>query len=378
MKKNYFTILILLVSIISFAQDIEKKSTPKIYELTGSITLNDVVKANNAFIGDIPPTYFTDINNLYELLRKKGTLRLKNATLVISALPKNKVTLSFHRIELINSNIFINSNDINLICNEYKQTTSHIYSFNEEESHAQDGKNGVSLGENGGNGKDGLHSGNMFVFVTDKIFSPPGNIDYNLWGQSGGKGGNGNIGVTGADGARGRNCSDGGYQCNRGNSAGHPGENGGKGGNAGDGGDGGDGGKLTFRLHGYSEPYNQFFTFSSIGGNGNNSGVVGRGGNGGKGGRYGSTDCGAICQPYSRRNGADGKIGSSGLEGKNGENGNGQSLSRGTFNVQFLKSFLASWNDPAVKMDLTQEDLIITQSSDIKKGDSQISSLDQN
>ncbi|MFA6277638.1 MAG: hypothetical protein WC622_12855, partial [Pedobacter sp.] len=259
-----------------------EKSITDVHELTGSITLKDIKGANSVFVGDIPPTYFNDINELYTLLKGKGSLILKNAILNLKGIPGNKVTLSFHRIELINSEIYIHDTDVNLICNEYKQSNSHVRSFNESDINATDGKPGATSGQDGQNGSDGLSSGNFFVFVTDKIMASSGNIDFYLWGQNGGRGGNGNAGANGADGARGRNCSDGGYRCNAGNGAGHNGVNGGKGGNAGNGGNGGDGGKLTFRLHGVTEPYHQFFTFNGPNGLGGNPGSPAPGGIGGK------------------------------------------------------------------------------------------------
>lgn len=345
-------------------KELDKKS--KIYELTGNIQLSDIENANRAFVTAIPPDSFSNINGLYSQLAGKGTLRLKNAVLIINTIPDNKIMLSFHKLELLNSTIFLGSNDISIICNEYKQVGSDITSFKPENGYASDGADATSEGGDGSNGSEGLNSGSAFVFVTDKIVSPSGNINFNLWGQNGGQGGNGKYGKTGADGARGRNCSDGGYQCRRGNSSGHPGQNGGKGGNAGNGGNGGDAGKLEFRLHGFTEPYNHFFRFAGEGGLGNEPGTPGEGGKGGKGGRYGSTNCGRICEPYSFRNGPEGKRGSQGIEGIKGTDGNSQQLVKGNFNVQYLKQFLSSWGDPTKSIPENVEELSFTQLSGVQ------------
>lgn len=370
--KSAIIISFILMTTSVFAQTSPKKEASKkqVYELTGAINLQSISNANPAFVGDIPPSYFNDINELYTLLQEKGTLRLVNATLNLTGITKNKVTLSFHKIELINSEIYIQNNDVSIICNEYRQSNSHIQSFNESETSAQDGGAGSASGQDGANGENGLNSGNVFVFVTDKILASSGNIDYYLWGQNGGKGGNGNIGANGAEGSRGRNCSDGTYQCNRGNGAGNNGGKGGNGGNGGNGGEGGDAGKLTFKLFGSAEPYNQYFTYNGPNGVGGEYGNPAPGGFGGKGGKPGSSRCGSICEPYTNRSGNTGQNGADGIIGQVGANGTAKVLTRGTFNVDILKDFLTSWSDQNTKnkslAKSNDESLMIIQTSNFK------------
>lgn len=357
MRKFY--VVLFLISLSVGAQQKGAMATADTYELTGNITVGSITQKNPAFTTDVSPNSFSTINELYVLLKNKGSLRLKNAILNITGTPGDKITLSFHKLELIDSHIYIHSTDVNLICNEYRQVNSYVQSFNESDSYAADGNPGATAGASGQNGEDGKDSGNMFVFVTDKIKAAPGKIDYYLWGQNGGKGGNGNTGANGANGKKGRNCSSGGYHCKAGNGSGKNGQNGGAGGNAGNGGDGGNAGNLYFRLHGGSEPSDTFFTFSTYSGSGNIAGNPASGGTGGKGGKAGDRDCGAVCKPYRGRSGADGQTGPTGLAGSHGNDGVTGALSRGVFNVQYLKSFLTSWsNGPSTTNRVEEEEVI--------------------
>ncbi|MFA6276440.1 MAG: hypothetical protein WC622_06810, partial [Pedobacter sp.] len=80
-------------------------------------------------------------------------------------------------------------------------------------------------------------------------------------------------------------------------------------------------------------------------------------------GKPGSSRCGSICEPYTNRSGNNGLNGSVGLNGHMGNNGSAKVLTRGIFNVNFLKDFLSTWANGVKSAD--KDILMVIQSSGV-------------
>jgi hypothetical protein len=314
-------------------------------ELTGTLTIQSIQQAASVFLTPINPTDFADVNQLYAILKNRGTLTLKDATLTLP-INNEKFFIGAHKLILVNTKVYCNSTSTFILCNEYEHNTnSFINSFTSEFLSAKNGQNADSEGSSGKDGEHGLDGANVFCYVTDKVRTLGGTININLTGQNAGSGGKGMKGKKGEKGSTGRNCRDGNtpFDCGRGCGNGQTGKNGQQGGNGGDGGQGGDGGKFEFRFHGFSTPPDYFFTFSSSGGKGGLRGNFGIGGDGGDGGNAGSGSCRGChgsCKP-----GADGKPGANGSIGQNGKNGDNNFLLNSNFDVNYLKLFISNWNN---------------------------------
>jgi hypothetical protein len=313
-------------------------------ELSGNLTIQSIQQAASVFLTPIDPSTFSDINQLYTLLKNRGTLTLKNAILI---LPKNdpKIFIGVHRLILKNSKIYCNSTDTFILCNEYEHYESSINSFSPENITANNGESSTVEGNPGLDGEDGFSAANVFCFTTDEVKTDAIGINVNLTGQNAGNGGNGKDGKKGLKGRKGRNCETGDLpgDCESGCGDGHIGKTGQKGGDAGDGGNGGNGGKYEFRLHGYDISPDYFFRFTSNGGKFGYAGIVGDGGEGGDGGdagRFGCRHCNGICHPGPK--GIKGQIGNSGNKGLAGNN---NFLINSTFDVSFIKLFIHSWGN---------------------------------
>src|SRR5690606_10921447 len=181
-------------------------------ELTGNLTIQSLLDANSAFADLLNPNDFTTVNQLYSKLQSRGSLTLKNAILTLP-LNEEKVFFAFHKLNLVNSKIVVNSSNTAIICNEYEHEKSQIISFSGSNQTATDGGDGTENGQNGQVGNSGEDAASCVMFVTDKVKTIGGSISIDLTGQSGGKGGNGKVGAKGAKGRRGRNCSDGLFNC---------------------------------------------------------------------------------------------------------------------------------------------------------------------
>jgi hypothetical protein len=321
-------------------------------ELTGNLSMQSVLDAHALFGAILNPDDFTNVNQLYAKLQLRGSLTLKNATLTLPV-DDQKVFFAFHKLNLINSKIVLNSSNTTIVCNEYEHEKSQIISFLGNNQVAISGNDGNTSGENGHAGNNGLDAATCVMFVTDKVKTIGGPMSIDLTGQSGGKGGNGKAGGKGAQGARGRNCSSGTIDCRSGCGNGHRGERGGKGGDGGNGGDGGDGGKFEFRFHGYNTPSDYFFAFISNGGKGGYKGFGAAGGEGGEGGRAGASGC-TWCDGrcYS---GPAGEVGLKGADGFNGADGEKKHLINSNFDMNYIKSYLTLWNGEKLTKDLVFE-----------------------
>lgn len=321
-------------------------------ELTGNLTIQSLLEANAAFADTLNPNDFTTVNQLYLNLQSRGILTLKNAILTFPS-NEEKVFFAFHKLNLINSKIILNSSNTTIVCNEYEHEKSQIVSFSGNNQTADDGNNGETNGQNGQTGKSGLDAATCVLFVTDKVKTIGGPMSIDLTGQSGGNGGNGKSGAKGAKGANGRNCASGPIDCRSGCGNGHRGERGGKGGDGGNGGNGGNGGKFEFRFHGFSTPGDYFFSFISNGGKGGYKGFGAAGGEGGEGGnpgRSGCTWCEGRC--YSGPRGENGINGGNGI---NGEDGAKNYLVNSNFDMNYIKSYLTLWNGKKISGEIVFE-----------------------
>ncbi len=312
-------------------------------ELTGNLTIQSIQQSAATFLAPVAATTFVDVNQLYALLNGRGTLTLKNATLV---LPKDgqKFFLGAHKLILINSKIYCNSSDAFILCNEYEHNNSTINSFESQFSSAKNGQNAITDGNAGQDGENGLDAANIFCYVTDIVRTVSSTISINLTGQNAGNGGNGFKGKKGDKGSTGRNCRDGNtpFDCGRGCGNGNNGKPGQKGGDGGNGGHGGSGGKFEFRFHGFNTPPDYYFTFSSAGGKGGLGGYFGEGGDGGDGGNAGSgrcRGCHGSCLP-----GSQGHAGVAGTKGNSGLAGDTNYLLNSNFDISYLKLFIQNWN----------------------------------
>jgi hypothetical protein len=321
-------------------------------ELTGNLTIQSVLDAHATFVESMNQNDFTNVNQLYAKLQSRGSLTLRNAILT---LPQNaeKVFFGFHKLNLINSKIVLNSSNTTIVCNEYEHEKSQIISFVGNSQTANHGNNGTTNGENGQVGNSGIDAASCVMFVTDKVKTVGGPMSIDLTGQSGGNGGNGKTGAKGAKGGKGRNCSSGTIDCRSGCGNGHRGERGGKGGDGGDGGNGGDGGKFEFRFYGFSTPSDYFFSFISNGGKGGYKGFGSTGGEGGDGGNPGSSGC-TWCDGrcYS---GPRGENGINGGDGTKGEEGTKNHLLNSNFDINYIKSYLTLWNETKTTNDIVFE-----------------------
>lgn len=321
-------------------------------ELTGNLTIQSVLDAHAPFSESLNPNDFSNVNQLYTKLQARGSLTLKNAVLTLP-LNEEKVFFAFHKLNLINSKIVLNSSNTTIVCNEYEHEKSQIISFVGNTQTANRGNDGTSGGQNGQMGGNGMDAASCVMFVTDKVKTISGAMSIDLTGQSGGNGGNGKAGAKGAQGGRGRNCSSGPIDCRSGCGNGHRGERGGKGGDGGNGGNGGDGGKFEFRFHGFSTPGDYFFSFISNGGKGGYKGFGASGGEGGEGGNPGSSGC-TWCDGRCYA-GPRGENGVNGGDGVNGEDGEKKHLINSNFDMNYIKSYLTLWNGEKLAQELTFE-----------------------
>lgn len=309
----------------------------------GVVTIEDIRNLNTQYVNQLTENFNTN-SELINRLNTIGSLKLYKAELYLDE-NFDKVAFCFDKLILEDTNIYIRSNNISIICNEYVQRNSTIHSFEEAKLFAEDGKDATNNGNDGKDGKDGNDSGNAYVFVTSKILAAQSGIKYLLNGQNGGKGGNGAKGIKGTNGSGGRNCRNGDLpgDCRRGPGNGKDGKKGKQGGDAGNGGDGGDGGTLEFKIISNS-PYSSFFKFSGNQGIGNIPGYPGLGGDGGDGGKPGRSNCSRCDRPRGLRSGRKGPQGEIGNYGSKGDNGTGSILLRRSYNIRELNSFLNYWN----------------------------------
>jgi len=321
-------------------------------ELTGNLSIQSVLDAHAPFAALLDPSDFSNVNQLYTKLQLRGSLTLKNATLTLP-LDDQKVFFAFHKLNLINSKIVLNSSNTTIVCNEYEHEKSQIISFSGDNQVAVSGNDGNTNGENGHAGSAGLDAATCVMFVTDKVKTIGGPMSIDLTGQAGGKGGNGKVGGKGAQGDRGRNCSSGTIDCRSGCGNGHKGGRGGKGGDGGNGGNGGNGGKFEFRFHGFNTPNDYFFSFISNGGKGGYKGFGASGGEGGEGGNPGRSGC-SWCDGRCYA-GPRGENGLNGADGINGGDGEKKHLINSNFDMNYIKSYLTLWNGAKLTEELVFE-----------------------
>jgi hypothetical protein len=318
----------------------QKENIPELGQ--GIITLDDINEISDLYVSQLNGQYISNAQ-LINTLKSYGSLKLYKAELYLDD-SLGKVAFCFDKLILEDSKIYIRSNNISIICNEYVQKNSTIYSFEDSNINANNGLDGVSNGKDGEDAKDGLESGNAYVFVSSSITSVQGGIRYYLHGQNGGFGGNGGKGIKGENGSSGTNCRNGDLpgDCRRGSGNGKNGKTGKQGGDAGNGGNGGNGGNLEFKII-TNSPYSSFFNFSGGSGNGNGAGVPGQGGDGGTGGKAGRSNCSRCDRPRGLRAGYDGAKGVRGNYGIKGENGQSSNLLRSSYIIDELNAFLTSW-----------------------------------
>ncbi len=325
----------------------------KSIELTGSINLATLRKEAAGFLAPLDPDSFSNIGELYNEIRSRGTLTFRNAVVTLPT-DDDLVQIVAHKVTFIKTDFFIKSTSSRIICNEYSQLRSRIQSFDPEDQRASDGDDGEKPGTEGKDGSDGLSAGQWQVFVTDVISTgAPGEILLSLSGQHAGDGGNGSKGKKGARGSRGRGCANGiPPDCRSGCGNGGRGRRGGTGGDGGDGGNGGNGSISEFWLHGETEPRPNLFSFLAPGGFGGHKGSGAQGGDGGDGGRAGNSGCSQCdgrCYP-----GARGPAGPSGADGEIGQKGSAGYLKRAAFKPNYLKSVLrgrSPLNSQPISMD---------------------------
>jgi len=164
----------------------QKLSIPELGQ--GVVTIDDIRNLNTQYANQLTDNFSTN-KALIDKLNTIGSLKLYKAELYLDD-SLGKIAFCFDKLILEDTKIFIRSNNVSIICNEYIQRNSTIYSFEDEKMFAKDGSNGVNIGEDGQDGVDGADSGDAYVFVTSKIIAvPQDGIEYLLDGQSGGKGG---------------------------------------------------------------------------------------------------------------------------------------------------------------------------------------------
>jgi len=233
------------------------------------------------------------------------------------------------KIELQNSKIVTNGNNLVIICNKLIANGASIISFDDNNRKAKNGE--IYTGKNGEPGSPGDSGGVVSIHVVEDL---QGRLDVNLSGQSGGNGLNGIAGDNGGQGAPGKPCDAGldGFPfphpvCHADGGPGGKGGTGSPGGHGGHGGNGGKGGTfLLFNVGDNSLP-SAAYSFLADGGSGGKSGKGGAGGAGGPGGPGG--DGNVVCH--------GGPVGPPGDRGSDGDTpGDGVTGPPGSIIVQNL------------------------------------------